>query len=653
MTLPPDGKTGRADIQGLRAIAVLLVVLYHAGLPGLPGGYIGVDVFFVISGYLITGLLARELARSGRIDYLGFLARRARRLLPASIVLIAAVSFAAQWVYPDAERKDIFSAALASTLYVANVWFAVDAVDYLGGAGAQNPLLHMWSLGVEEQFYLAWPLLLVAAAAGKAGATRSRLLAVSGVVAAISLVACLLVTWKSQPWAFFASPMRAWEFALGACVVLASDRLEQMSAQTRQACGVSGALAIGLGAVWLDDQTLFPGAWALLPALGTALVLLSLKSGNDSLLGRWLSARPLVRIGDLSYSWYLWHWPLLVMGAALSPGRGALQVAGLVAASYVLAELSYRFVEQPFRRDRFTQFSPRWIVGTAAVVTGTTAAALSASRMQLDQVPSNPAQQVFSQAMRDTPAVYRLGCHVPISATDVRHCNVGPVNAPRSIVLVGDSHAAHWFPALEAMAIRQGWRLTSMTKSACPWVDTQTRAGQLRRRYTECETWLAAVLDEIERLSPDLVILANSHHRDYVAPAEWQAGAQRSLNRVRRSGAVAVVLRDSAWPGFDVPRCLARAEHRSASLEGACRFPAEQGLRSMAAVSQAEQQAVATVAGSAWLDLTAAVCPTEPCPVFEDGVVRFSDHSHLSARYALQLTATLEREVLRVAPSLR
>lgn len=646
-------RTGRADIQGLRALAVLLVVLYHAGLPGLKGGYIGVDVFFVISGYLITGLLAREIERKGRVDYLGFLSRRARRLLPASIVLIAAVCAAAHWVYPAAERTETLSAALASTLYVANFWFALDAIDYLGGAGSGNPLLHMWSLGVEEQFYLVWPLLLAGAVALRWGTARQRLLAATAVVALISLAACLLVTWKAQPWAFFASPTRAWEFALGACVVLTEDRWARTAPGVRRTLGAAGVAAVLLGALLLDDQVLFPGAWALLPALGTALILAALTAQDQGLLQRCLSTPAMVRIGDVSYSWYLWHWPLIVMGGALTPDPSATWVAVLVVLSYGLAELSYRFVEQPFRHGRIAQISPRWVVGTAALVTGTTATALSLGRAQLEQAATSPAQQVFRQAMRDTPAVYRLGCHVPISATEPRRCEMGPKDAAFTVVLVGDSHAAHWFPALEAVAQREQWRLVSMTKSACPWVDTPTRAGQLRRRYSECEAWRTQALDEIERIAPRMVILANGQHRDYVDPTDWQAGARRSLQRVRGTGATAVVLRDTAWPGFDVPRCLARAEHRGAALADACRFSAQQGLRSMAAIAQAEQQAVAAVHGSAWVDLTPAVCPAEPCTVFEGGVVRFSDHSHLSARFALQLADPLARELRGLAPPAR
>jgi hypothetical protein len=230
---------------------------------------------------------------------------------------------------------------------------------------------------------------------------------------------------------------------------------------------------------------------------------------------------------------------------------------------------------------------------------------------------------------------------------------VGPVGAPVTVALVGDSHAAHWFPALADIAERQGWRLVSITKSACPWVDTPTRAGQLRRRYTECEAWRTQAMDEIDRVNPGLVILANSHHRTYVESAEWQAGAQRSLNRVRHNGALAVVLRDTAWPGFDVPKCLARAEHRGASLIEACRFSMQQSLRSMTAINVAERRAVDSVEGSAWLDMTGVVCPSDPCPVFEDGIVRFSDHSHLSARYAMQLARDIERELLRLVPGSR
>jgi peptidoglycan/LPS O-acetylase OafA/YrhL len=202
----------RTDIQGLRGIAVLLVVLYHAGVPGLGGGFVGVDVFFVISGYLITGLLMREVGATGRIDFWRFIARRARRLLPAALLVVAVTCLAAAWVCSPLELSEILAAARATSLYVANLWFALRAVDYLGGDAASNPFLHMWSLGVEEQFYLVWPLLL-----GWLFRPR-RLQAWMVATFAVSLVACVAMTLHVQPWAYFAMPFRAWEFALGALV---------------------------------------------------------------------------------------------------------------------------------------------------------------------------------------------------------------------------------------------------------------------------------------------------------------------------------------------------------------------------------------------------------------------------------------------------
>jgi peptidoglycan/LPS O-acetylase OafA/YrhL len=400
----------RPDIQGLRGIAVLLVVLYHAGLPWLPGGYVGVDVFFVISGYLITGLLVREVQAQGRAHLLNFLARRARRLLPAAIVLVAVVACAAVWLYPPLERTDIIAAARAASLYGANLWFAFSAVDYLGGHAAVNPMLHMWSLGVEEQFYLLWPLMVSLAAARRwAGDATRRVVWMVVTVTAVTFVACLWMTRYSQPWAFFGTPFRAWEFGLGALVVLMRPRLLAAPPAWIGIAGWVGAAAIVASALALDHRSPFPGPWALLPVTGTALVLAALQPGGPKALRAALAFRPLARVGDVSYSWYLWHWPLIVIVPVLYPQGGTAAVALAVALSYLAAEASYRWIEQPFRTGRGARAVPRQAVSAALATTVLTAGALTLLHERAQNAPISAAQQSYIAARKDIAAVYAPG----------------------------------------------------------------------------------------------------------------------------------------------------------------------------------------------------------------------------------------------------
>ncbi|MBX3646014.1 MAG: acyltransferase, partial [Rubrivivax sp.] len=504
-----------------------------------------------------------------------------------------------------------------------------------------NPLLHMWSLGVEEQFYLVWPIVIAWCVRVKnVQQARARLVITLAGLTAGSFALCLFITWKAQPWAFFGTPTRAWEFGLGALVMLLGQRTERCTATTLRAVGALGLLGVVAGAAWLDDTLLFPGAWALLPAGGTALILMALHSGTRGLLWRGLTLPPLVRAGDVSYSWYLWHWPLLVMARALWPEMSALAVAGAIVVSYVAAEISWRWVEQPIRAGWAARLAPRITVGAAATATAAAAAGLTVGLTHLRNSPGNELQRVFAHAAKDNPIVYRMGCHVPIRATQPQSCELGDVRAQRTILLFGDSHAAQWVPALDEAARQHNWRLLSMTKSGCPWVDTPIRLGQLRREYVECDAWRKAALDRIGALRPDVIVLANSHHRTYVAPSAWSDGAGKSLAHLAATTPHIVVLSDTVWPGFDVPRCLARAEQRGADLSKACRFDVPSRLQAVRSIHDAEQQAVA-LAGASWVDPVPSVCPSDPCPVYESGVVHFSDQSHMTASFSRSLSADI------------
>ncbi|MFE3599399.1 acyltransferase family protein [Streptomyces sp. NPDC059142] len=321
---PPPGHAPRLDIQGLRAVAVGLVVLSHAGVAQVSGGYIGVDVFFVISGFLITSLLLRELATTGRVSVRSFYARRALRLLPVSSLVIA-VTLGGAWLFLSKARLAEYAGdALASALYAVNFRLAASGTDYLAQNGPPSPLQHFWSLAVEEQFYLVWPLLLLLTWRITRG--RRRLAAVPlGVVCLGSFAAGVLLTDSSAPWAYFASFTRAWELGAGALLALGAGRLERLPAALAAPLTWLGLGCVTLAALSYDDTTPFPGHHALLPVAGTVLVLAGgcapAPHGAGWLLGR----RPLVWLGGLSYGWYLWHWPLLVIvpgGAGPGPPGG-------------------------------------------------------------------------------------------------------------------------------------------------------------------------------------------------------------------------------------------------------------------------------------------------------------------------------------------
>ncbi|HLA64460.1 MAG TPA: acyltransferase, partial [Rhodothermales bacterium] len=370
--LPPDRTPSaslawRSDIEGLRGVAVLLVVLFHAGISGFAGGYVGVDVFFALSGYLITGILVREVERTGAVDLARFYARRVRRLLPASaLVLLATVAFAFAF-YSPLEQGQIAWTAVATASYLSNVHFAQAATDYFAVAVETNPLLHTWSLAVEEQFYLVWPALVWFGLRG--APSRRRLVAVVVAVTVASFGAAVWAMQTAPTWAFFGSPLRAWEFGVGALAAVLPSASLAVRARISALLGWTGLAAVVASGVFYSVQTPFPGATALLPVVGTVAVLLagawSPGRGVARVLGTW----PLQQFGRLSYSWYLWHWPVFVFAEGLY-GKGSLPVRlALLLFSLLLAEASYRLVEDPIRHHRWIAATPRRGLALLATLT--------------------------------------------------------------------------------------------------------------------------------------------------------------------------------------------------------------------------------------------------------------------------------------------
>ncbi len=624
----------RADIQGLRAIAVIAVVLYHAKVPYFTGGYVGVDVFFVISGFLITGALVREIERSGRIDVWAFYARRIRRLLPAALAMLLAVAVAARIVMAPVEQRELAPAILFSALYASNIWFALQATDYLAGDVHGNPVLHMWSLAVEEQFYLLWPFLVVVAARLSLSLRRPITAGVTAVVCLVTVLSFVASIWVfsiSRPWAFFLSPLRAWEFAAGGLTLVASAKSRVRLARHGNTVALVGLLLIALALVCFDDTTPFPSWSALLPVLGTCLVIAAGAGGVPRPL-KWMRARIVQVTGDLSYSWYLWHWPVLVFPALTASLSGGAR-AGLVILSFVLAWATFHAIENPVR------YGWKWIrvpkrsaaFGVLVTVVGATAAmALRASAKESEQLPEQ--RRVFA-AREQLPSVYRDSCHADIRKVTISECAFGDVDSARTVFLIGDSHAAHWFPGIELSARKHGVRLVSLTKSACPVADVATNLVSEGRRYHECEQWRRAVLNRIEKERPALVLISHSSKyvrdpRIGVSVADWSHGMGITLAALSSSAKLVAVLEDTPWPGFDVPICLSRAYWRGQG-DNACRFQRDLAVDETMVVL--DRNVAARFPNVVMRSTAALVCPEALCESVVDGHIAYSDSHHISS----------------------
>jgi len=690
---PTDGRAPfRPDIEGLRAVAVLLVLAYHARIPGFPGGYIGVDVFYVVSGFLITGLIVRELRATGRVDLLTFYARRARRLLPAALVVIALTVIASAIVLPPLRVPDVAADGAAAALYVSNIRFAAQATDYLQAELDPSPLLHFWSLGVEEQFYLFWPALLLLVA-GR-GTNIRRIGLVVGIVALLSFALGVIWTDSDAPLAFFLLPARAWELAVGAALAIGVARLSRIPISLTPVVVGAGLALIVIGAVIFDTDTPFPGTAALLPVIGTALVIAGGIPQPLNAMSRLVSVRPMRWIGGISYSLYLWHWPLLVLPAAAVGSELPLPARlGLVALTFVLADASRRWIEDPIRHGRVAKLRPSRSLGIALVssvavatvslglgvtagppaVAGSIGNASQSAIVDLNLPTSLPSTAAATNApptpsaeptlaptpagpvpadlvpplatvRQDLPPIYADECHAEWKETAPPDCVYGRKDG-KTVFLIGDSHAAHWFPTFQRLADEQDWRLVSLTKSACPVADLPVYNGTLKRQYTECDTWRTAVLDRISREKPAMVVVSdsrigqlwvNGNAVPYTDREDlWATGLERSLDELRKVAGHVVVIGDTPRPATDAPVCV--SGHLDNAL--ACATPLSEAITP---AWTATERTVSTETGSTFIDPTAWLCPTVPCPAVIGNVLVYRDGHHMTTPFARALAPYLE-----------
>ncbi len=664
---------------------MLAVVLFHAGMPGVGGGYVGVDVFFVISGFLITGLLWREVAAAGTVRLRRFYGARARRLLPASATVGIATAIGSALLLPPLQARTVLGDGIASALYVGNYRFAMQGTDYLAADVPPSPFQHYWSLGVEEQFYLLWPALIIATAWL---ARRIRLrAALLTAVAAGSFALSLAWTHSSPPWAFFSLPTRAWELAVGGLVALSAARWQQLPARAAAIASGGGLGVIVLSCITLGTGTAYPGTAALLPVLGTALVIGGgCASGAGA--GRLLSMPPMRAIGRISYSWYLWHWPVLLLMPHMLGHRAGL--ADRVAASVVsagLAVITLHLVEnparfaRPLRRSAGRSLALGGAVTAAAVCVATTllfvvpapvghGTAVAAPKISITPTPSRAADprdagvaQAFAQAQAavaaaanttavpsnltppladaaaDKPAVFLNGCVRSWRDVGQAECASADTASTTTAVLVGDSHAGMWSPALEEVAAQRHWRLETLGKVTCPLQDLPITSPYLGREYTECEQWRREIVDRLRAEHPRLVVLGAG--RRYGAdfgftsydPA-WVDSLGRLVAQLRSTGATVLVLGPIPDPHSTVPTCL--SEHLADA--GAC-SPARSAAVDDAGI--ATEKAAATASGGHYADLTPLFCTAERCPVIVGNDLVYRDDNHLTIAYAKTLAPVI------------
>jgi peptidoglycan/LPS O-acetylase OafA/YrhL len=677
---PSSSESGRAsskggfrpDVEGLRAVAVGAVLLYHAGVPFAPGGYVGVDVFFVISGFLITGLLVRELEKTGTVSLARFYSRRAKRLLPLTVVVLAFVVALSRLVFDPVRMDEVSLGVVAAGLYAMNWLLAVRATDYFAAGLQASPVQHFWTLAVEEQFYLIWPALLLTVAWGcrRKGWNLRPVLAVAfATVAVASLTYSVHSTGQQAGAAYFSTLTRGWELALGGLLALApASRLGRWPRL------LAGTLAwVGLGAIAFstfrfDDDTLFPGYAALLPTLGTAAIIAAGFATTTVGPARLLTLGPMRHVGRISYSWYLWHWPPLVFAAAIWGELSPLEGVVVLAASYVPAVLTNRLIERPFLHSEALTRYPRKALALGGACTVSSVALGLGLFFLTPTVPEAPETRVAGAAVlrngqaiqrsaravhptpreaeskENRPQMYSDGCHLDLPETRSPECVYGNPSSETTVVLFGDSHAMQWFPALEELAKKRDWRLLGFSKSACPPAEIHVYNASLRREYHECDEWRERTLERIVREeSPSLVVtsMLNRYRaredgaglgRDASNEAVVE-GYVSTLERLRSSEAPVVVIEDVPRPDKDIPECVSRSLAR---LED-CAFARSKALDE----PRINARAAAEVEGASLVDATPMVCPGKTCPAVIGDVLVYRNGAHLTGTYVRTLTPWL------------
>jgi peptidoglycan/LPS O-acetylase OafA/YrhL len=695
-------RTFRRDIEGLRAVAVLAVVIYHVRGEWLPGGFIGVDIFFVISGFLITEQLMREQARTGSVRLLRFYARRMVRLIPAAAVVLVATAAATFAFVPRIVWSQFGQDIAASGAYIVNWSLAARSVDYLAEDAAVSPAQHFWSLAVEEQFYLIWPILIISAAlwARRRGTTASKPFLVLAVALFIaSLGVALVLASAEDPAAYFITTTRLWELAAGgiAAICIASIRLKTSNALIA-VLGVVGVVLIAgsLALIHVDSQ--WPSALTLIPIGGAVLVLLFgfSKTDEPSLTTVALGNAPFVWIGGLSYSLYLWHWPLIVIASYAFDSSGTKVALIAAVISIGAAWLSLRFVENPIRYSAWARSGTRngllvglvggavavlcgaalIVVGPQGVLTkpdGAVAQGASVLSPSIDQtsfatiddqpewVTPNPLE-----ATLDVPAIYADGGQQSGPGTEAISRTYGDVDSARVIALVGDSKSVQWLSALDAIGKKEGARVVVFNKRQCAFADAPSTFDG--KNYASCTEWNDNVLDELLELKPETVLVSQVNGGAWVpnstsqeeASALMVDGIVRSLSSLTDAGMSVGVISDNPHPESNVYQCVAEfpetVSECSYEREGAiARSALPTQLAAVTRMGGSTVDGSLVVSGGAnpavsLLDLTDVVCPdpsrTGYCPAIVGNVLVYRQGSHITDTYALTAADRLQAQMV-------
>jgi peptidoglycan/LPS O-acetylase OafA/YrhL len=682
-TRPRIRDTTRWDVQGLRAFAVLAVVVYHLWPNRLPGGFVGVDVFFVISGYLITGHLLREVHRTGRVALASFWARRAKRLLPGAFLAILATGGAVLAFVPSALWGQYGRELIASTVYVQNWQLAADSVDYLASDNQASPFQHFWSLSVEEQFYIALPVLLIVVLwlARRRASAVTVVRVMLGSVAVLSFVWCVVQTDTTPGVAYFSTATRAWEFALGGLASTVRFPVARTTAaRTTRLLGAWLGAALLVVALWVVTPDLpFPGSIALLPVAGAALVVLFGAGTELEAIGR---VTPVAHLGRISYAVYLWHWPAVVIVPFVTGHQlTSPEKVGILLGAVVVGSLSTMLVEEPLRfHHRVRSWRPRRVALVGVVVTALMASlgvgtltSLHVQQAQAEQFATSLTRgdvRCFGAAAAigsDDPCVNPALADVRVPAATIARrddanrdacwsdgggqfarCTLGPTSGyDRYFIAMGDSHNNALIDVYERIAKRNNWRIDVAGHPSCYFTAAEQSAPSQGLQQS-CDTWKGKAMSFVRSHAADLSAVLVTHSatsRPVLATTDENAedatvdGLVKAWRTATAAGVPVIAVRDNPIPAPGIVTCVGK-------MHGATTSECDQSRSAGFAPFEGSERAAARVGSKAHvIDLSDRYCDTTTCPAVIGGVLVYRDKTHITNTFAKTLRPYLERGI--------
>jgi peptidoglycan/LPS O-acetylase OafA/YrhL len=671
----------RLDIEGLRGLALILVLGTHADVSFLHGGFVGLDIFFVLSGFLITGLMLDEARKTGRVSLLRFYARRARRILPLAATVLGAILFVAALTLDPVRGSRVAGDAVAAAGYVVNWHFIARSTDYFAfNDPSVSPVQHYWSLAVEEQFYIAWPLLVVVAL-GLANRLRLRLRPLLWVVV-LSLGGASLgySIWFSPlhvDAAYLSTLTRVWEIGIGCALALALPAVIRLPRLAAAALAAAGLAAILWAATAYSQTSPYPGWRALVPTLATAAIIAAGTATVCSPPTRLLMSSPLRYLGRLSYAWYLWHWPCLVFAAAFFGTLTPTQKLAVTALSGIPTIASHYLVEERFRRSRRLGRRPRLAIAVGAACTLSALGAGFAVASTRPTLPTAPPGEVLGarvvlagnrtlegsvdrirpsprNAWKDRGIVF-AHCQLRVSSPPVSPggdtCVFGDRSSKTTVVNIGDSHGLMYAPGLIALARKRHWRLVNLTRAGCTVAEVDFEP--------KCDAWRENMLERVAREHPSLVVVSTAtqtiaksnryavvHDGKRLTRAQSEpylaAGLTRTLRRLRQTGAKVVVIRDISGTPNGVVGCVAQHPHQLRKCAFAPHRP-----RALAF----DVRAAHRVPGVKLIDPLPVLCPNGSCPAVIGHALVYRNDYHLTATFSRTLAGWFARELPALTPA--